>query len=622
MSTNPDTPLTLGSAGQVVPDTSQTQSNTGDYYYALLSEEYLISQQPKPNSGSRNYLGSLDFYLETLDPGMPFNTIGTYINTNFGQPVGSHEGHNGTTITTESISYPIKQSTDTSTSSKPRLDYPDNSIRLCYQDGTGDIREMDSDGIVAFGKRLLTDSLDNEYAGSFRLSLSNPGNGTWEKWNSNTYDDVTAGGTTEYTLWRKTANSTTDTAGKTAPPKGLLTIDNSAATVALRELSESEQLIAITQCVRHARKYSDIGKYLLLRNSETPNGEGETGDWAERGTINDTRNRTETIQYSGPLVDGNTRTENYSATYSGTYDRVDQEETFVQYDGVRQISYDGSRNSYQQGSNLFWAGSRQTDVDNPSTIQYAGTFTGQRDHDELTPTTLLGEDSYIVQKQFTRYYTSQRYFQGGYIVYKQVWFIDFFTGSYTMSNPNSNQRSWYKPGGPIGGSYFGTYQLPATHFLGTSKYTTMTSNYVSNRLGPMGFARFVNYASPRYFERQYQGSFTNYLTTYGVIQVYRQFTGDRNFVGQRGHPEFFSGQRTFSDNYIGERYFDGNYVGPTSVQRSSTIQVPYNGSYTGDYIGYSSASFTQQFGANYDGNTITNPTELIDSYTLWVKKSE
>ena len=308
------------------------------------------------------------------------------------------------------------------------------------------------------------------------------------------------------------------------------------------------------------------------------------------------------IQYSGPQVDGTTTTVNYSATYSGTYDRVDQEDTFVQYDGVRQISYDGSRNSYQLGSNVFWAGSRQIDVDNPSTIQYTGTFTGQRDNPALTPTTLLGEDSYTVIKTYIGYYTGQRTFTGERVNYKLVGRTGFFTGTYTMIDPTRQ-------------SYYGG-------FLGMDKYTSRSKTYIDYFAGLRPFTGDRNFDGDRDFSTQYQGYFTNYLTTYDVTQVNRQFTGDRNFDGQRDTTEFFSGQRTFSDNYIGPRYFDGNYVGPTSVQRSSTIQVPYNGSYTGDYIGYSSASFTQQFGANYNGNTITNPTELINSYTLWVKKSE
>jgi len=640
MRTDSDTPLaistTLNGSLSTPVDTLWPLDEIVEKHYSSIAEEYLLSQYPKPASGDRNYHGSLDAYLgTTVDTSMDNINIGTYTNTNYDNAVGDHEGHNGTTLTIQTTGRSIKQSTDSATT-KPRMNYPDPDLRLCYQDGNGDIREMDSDSIVRFGKRILSEHLNQEYAGAFRLALNSPTDGTWEMWNDQVYQDETAGGTTRYSLWRKLANSSleesvinnTPLTGTPYPSTpaldvgdlvgtgyGLAVIDTTGTGVSLRQLSSSEESIAITQCVRHARKYTDIGRYRLLVDNETPNGEGETGVWSERGTILDTRNTVENLQYNSEPIDGSTRVEEYSAQYDGEYTSIRQEPTPIQYDGFRQTQFDGFRTNFQKGTNSLFAGSVQKEIVHQKQTNYAGQYTRFVDVYKQVNTTSYGEDKYIITAQ------ANRSFEGplqNFLIYINrsgpAAYVRYYTGQYLRIDANRFINY-------VTASYFNGF-LGGRGFQGSGKYQLVNKSFARYYIGTGYFSRVVSYAGTRQFTGQYTQYFVVYLTTYGTIQVNRPFAGERQFDGQRQWLSPYTGQRTFDGQYTGERQFDGQYTGPTPIQRPSIIQVPYTGNFTGQYTGYSNASFTEQFTISYDGSTVTNPTETINSYTLWVKVSE
>lgn len=675
-------PLTLKGTGADLRSLTAAEEES----LSIFAEKYIVDNHPASNLGTvdddaRNYHGSIDRY-STRVADSDMIQIGSYTDTFYNEAVGTHPG---TSLSSSTTTTPLFQCHDSSArDSLSHIDYPTQSgslaSRLVAVDSDGDLREMDSDYTIMFGKRLLQYSLSTESVGSFRIGTTSPSatlGGSWEVWNTSAFSDTTASTSTPYNIYRKTDGTTAEQSAYNAAKMNLLVLpsddDASYQTHDIKENIAANLELSMAQACRHARVFSDLGKMVLLPSTQTPASTGETGTWQPRGTISDTVNTLESINYASVFFLSYSN-EAFSGQYTGQYTGFSSADVPVQYAGSRLLSFSGSRTNYQNGEPTQfvsyrsysdqYAGSRTYSADYVGTRDFSGPrefiniqydqFSGSRDYLGSFAGTRAGPR----YNDFTGYYyfvgpsRTNTYFSGNrWVNVPQVGnFFNQFIGLVYQDFGAQHQFSGtrtsvgYRGSGKGGGGQTAHYYTKFAQFTGARSFTG---------------ARVVFYAGPRYFlgnrDTQYAGNrdfggvryYTRYESFSGNRQYNNEYAGSRliseryeppadfagtrtpaqggsngQYAGSREYTDQYAGSRTTGGSFVGQRTFSATYSRNSVIQRPSTIPTNYSEQYSGTYVGYYTREYVGQNSDQYAGDTLTTVASVVETYTLYCKVSE
>jgi len=655
-------PLTLSGSGAAGARVNIRRVTAAEELGLASNAEYItVTQYPVLNFGhdsARNYYGSIDrFGVRAADSDMV--SIGSFTDTFYAQAVGTHPA---TSLSTSTTSTPLFQCKDSSDTQHPSLMYPTTSgdfrARLIALDSDGDIRELDSAQTIAFGKRMLETSLSNELVGAFRIGVNTPTNGTWEKWNTDAYTDTTSSALTNYHVFRKTVNAL-DESPATPGCLGLRDsvdgiVDNTGTAEErgshdIRQLFY-EQPFALAAATLLARKHSELGKMVLLPSTQTPASTGQSGTWQTRGSIVDTVNTTENIQYASEYFTSISRTEQFTGSFTGQYTRntfADIPQNFV---GARGAQYSGLRTNFQKGLNAQFAGQRFSSANYIGQRNYGSAFAGPR--------------QFTGQRNFGSQFAGQRDFLGLRTTYENFIGPRSYTGFTKFIGVA--QFLQFVGSRSSNGSFIGEREA-SSYFVGQRQYAG-TRPFISNsgqqQNGSVSYAKFAGdrdflgqraggsaswagtrntttnfigerQISVRYLKYFRQGANQQWIST-RQNNVYNprelQFGGQRQVDVQRPVDADFAGQRQAetqkfvsidtANTFIGNRDFTNQYVGSRPATFAGQRDAEYIAQYTGTYTNQFTRNYIGQFSTQYTGATLTNIANTLETYTLYCKVSE
>ena len=623
---------------------------------AANAEYITVTQYPVLNFGAdsaRNYYGSIDrFGTRAADSDMV--SIGSFTDTFYAQAVGTHPA---TSLSTSTTTTPLFQCEDSTDAQHPFLVYPtttgDFRNRIIALDSDGDIRELDSAQTIAFGKRLLEHTLSNELVGAFRIGTTNPTNGTWEKWNTDAYTDTTSSALTNYHVFRKIANASSE--NLTAPNclslrDEVSSIVDDTGTAEERGSSDItqmffEQSVALSAATLLARKHSELGKMVLLPSTQTPASTGETGTWQTRGSVVDTVNTTENIQYTSEYFTSISRTEPFvgsrqfvnNGPNGDRYTRYRNSTLPDDFVGQRDAPYAGFRTNFQNGRNVQWAGNRYSTADYAGVRDFANFYVSTR---QYAGKRFFGKD-YVGPRQYggTRSYSNQvegsfagdRNYADQFGGFRPVILPQAYAGDrdFTSYRVGAGVSSFYRPNeayavfvgdrGPFSGVRYRGMQDPIfPQYPQPGKFTGPRIHYKSGT---------YDFAGVRKQDPQLQnGAFTGirYTTIFGNFGGERHPDGtpplfNTPFGGLRevsvrvqpeqrtGPDQPFAGTRTYPITRVsGDLPFGGDREHPTQRFEAITTPETFIGprQFGKDYVGPRDDTFAGTRFANYVGSYI------------------
>lgn len=240
--------------------------------------------------------------------------VGTFTNTFFNEPVGTHPSTSITTgSTTSFLSQSLGSAAETDSDVLLPLKWIDSSL-----DGPAGFRQFGDTDLNTAVDRYLTTIFTNDYPGSFYLADAAP-SGDYSIHLANVFTDTRTDGTSiPYNVYRRN----TMTAPTTVRP---MFVEDSAggSGMSIREMNDRQIKFSFGQRAKTRIGTSKIGTYQL--RSSTAGAPTDPGTWVAKGTATDTKQTTSqqtyntdsTVPYQAIYTKAYTNpyTSNYTATY-------------------------------------------------------------------------------------------------------------------------------------------------------------------------------------------------------------------------------------------------------------------------------------------------------------------
>ena len=606
---------------------TMTDAEVKNYIANVITEKF---------AAVTNGTGTAEINITTDNSGSG-TSIGTFVDTNRTEAIGTHPATGATTSTT----YYAKQVTATAAESI-------TNRPLGWASNIEELSDSDIDGVMDLCIEAMV-SESSYTAGQYKLQPSAPSGGTWVS--RYTITDTAQGGNTTTYLWQKTVSSSTPNSDYT--PLKLFNGSNCKQMVE----SEIEQLLPN---FRNRIIETGIGTYKIQSTAPVSG-----GTWVEMGsqfsnTIEQVTPQSYVGNYSGTFsgnFTGNySGTANYSGNYSGSGNFTGN------YSGVALVNYTG----YYQGPGIpgsssgtpytgYYTGPAYTPpgytAPAPGPVNYTGFYTGfYAGVIPGGPTNYTGyyQGAPIPGPNYTGFYagvipggTYTGYYQG------TVPYVGFysgtrtFTGTYTGGvEPGTFQYytgyfAGIQPGGTFAGyyggvpgpvAYTGYYQGPPLapgepgdafvgYYVGTGPTGTYTGFYTGSPT-PANFAGFflgpapagpayTGYyvAGPIPFAGTYNGPGPNYTGYYSSAPTPANFTGYYAGPSTPGpnYTGYYAGiSSPIPTNYTG--FYTGFYAGPGGGPNPTYSGPSYSGIFAGTYIGAPFYATPPSPGPNYTGN--------------------
>lgn len=523
-----------------------------NYIAYQIGKQLLRGTNPESNyypEYSDSALGSVEVGIKTFPGSFSYDSdtwtdIGTYTDTKFDQPVGTHPSTSFNVVTTSTKLYQDLTSTALEDSSEWR-----RPIEVFDSGGFAGIQEMDDTSLNAAVDRYLSIIFTNDYPGTYKLenNVSGMSNGrvgdylTVQSIFAPLTDNQNSGLEDAWYLMRREAM----TAPTTARPLKLVRqgdSDQGAYQDGIQEMTDEEIRVTFGQRAKTRIVQKGIGKYQL--RSSAQGAPTDPGTWVSKSTLTDTRKQTAdqnfTSAYTNEYIFNFTRnsTTDFIGNYEATY-LTDYLTDYVAY-YVTDYLADYTTVYEPPGYTTEYASLFETD--------FAGTFTGN----------FIG--NYVTN--FTRNSTAD--YVGN--------FIGDFTGNYEIAYEAlyvSEYVSLYT-GNFIGnyvGNFIGDYARNFTRDSTAAFSLIYTGDFEGNYTGDFegNYSRGYQGQYTRFFEGNYIGDFTGYaLGEYAGNYVSEYL---RTFVTVR--PALY-----VRDTDIA---FEGNYVRQISYQRN--LGLGYSRSY-------------------------------------------
>ena len=489
----------------------------------------------------------------TTDNSGSGTSIGTFVDTNRTEAIGTHPATGDITSNTYYAKQVITPATENITN-RP----------LGWGSNVKELSDSDVDSLVDLCVEAMV--TESQYtAGQYRLQPSAPAGGTWVS--RYTITDTAQGGNTITYLWQKTVASSAPNSDYTP-----LKLFNGANCKQMVE-SEIEQLLPN---FRNRIIETGIGTYKIQSTAPVSG-----GTWVEMGNqFSDTREQVIPQSYVGNY--SGTFTSNFAGTYSGT----------ANYTG----NYSGGGNfagpSYSGVAPVAYAGYYSGTIPGGSSgTPYTGYYTGPG-YSAPGPSPV----------NYTGYYT-------GYYAGVIPGGATAYTGYYSSIIPGPNYTGYYAGVIP-GGTYIGYYTgagTPGPNYTGYYAGLEYFIQYYSGNAGnePGTF---------QYFTGSYMGPPQAYVGTYmggeiGIVTYTGYYMGSPLAPGEPGdaYTGYYEGlgpTQFYTGYYVGNSFYTGYYLGPAPA----TPFIGYSTSYTGvvNYTGYYAGAPNP--GGTYTGYYVGGPT--------------
>ena len=530
-------------------------------------------------------------------------SVGSFSNTFFNEPVGTHPS---TSITSSTTTTNVYQTTGTPAETDSDIYSPLMWVDSASQTGFKMMPDADLNDAI---DRYLSTIFTNEYPGSYRLATSSPG-GDWSVHISNAFSDTRTDGTsTQYNIYKKTSG----TAPTTTRP---LRLKNESSFEGVQEMTDRQIRYSFGQRAkaRLLSSGSGIGSYQL--RSSAQGSPTDPGTWVAKGTATDTKQTTSqqtftrdsTVNFQANYVRA------YTSQYATNYTKLRQ----IDYTRVSQINYTKpySRAFTRLASESFtvpYEKSYLTAYGSGYVRGYTGTYTGAYTTRYSTPydRAFVSQDEVNYTPNYVTQYLAT--FVGNYQGTYDRAFNTPYIKSYTNNFNSIAYLTGYVPN--YTGSFVGTYQSnfeTSFDFRYTGVYTpnyitayagTYTPNYVSNYVTNYISNYVNNYDGATYaraytqpytgnFNRAYTNPYTRTFNAQYLFPYVRNYTLIYTSSYQNFYARGFTGafDRAYTPNYIlnYQKAYTKSYVHEVDVyynpNYTSNFEVAYLRNYTSNYV--------------------------------------
>jgi hypothetical protein len=557
------------------------------------NENYLAFKAGVHLAGTADHGGTIRSSSVTND-----TAIGSFTNTFYNEPVGTHPGSSLSIGSTTTTLY------QRSGSASIALDDTVNFRRPVYETST-QIHDFDSDQMHDLSHALRSIVVSNEYPGSYRLASSAP-SGDWSAHLTNIFSDTTTDGTvTNYTIWERQTGTAPTKCNAIHIKRGSYGAYPLAAyDGGLEAMSDTEQSTTFGQILSRHFVHGDAGTYEL--RSSAQGAPVATGTWEARGTAVDTRYTTASQNYAGDR--------SYSSQYTGPQN----------YSGVRDVSFSGPRAANFTGPQpANFAGPQPNNFVGPQPANFAGpqptTFSGPRAANFAgpTPTNYLGVRNVNFAGVRTVNFLGVRNvnYLGvrnvNYLGVRNVNFGGFVNVNYVGPQPANFAGTSSQPGnfaGSVTVNFAGTRSSsqPGTFTGGVAIYGgDRQFNWSGRRVVLPAFGGYRNpyvgfyTSSYQYFSANYAGPLN--AAGYPANHPINQFSGTGYWAGTRtvSSPGNFSGPQP--TNFAGVRTVPANYAGFVNVNYVGPAPTNFVGPQPANFVGPAPANFAGPAGINFSG---------------------
>ena len=494
-------------------------------------------------------------------------SIGSYTDTFYNEPVGTHPS---TSITSGSTTTTVYQNQGTAVETDSDVLSP---IMWVDSGGQTGFKEMPDADLNEAVDRYLSTIFTNDYPGVFKLGSSSPGP-DYSVWLSSVFTDTRTDGTSvSYNIYRRD----TYTPPSTVSP---LYVRDNAGFDGIQAMTDRQIKYTFGQRAKTRIGVSKIGSYQI--RTATAGAPTDPGTWVSAGAATDTIQSTADQSFTSVFTIGygTGYTRGYTGAYTGNYTKA--------YSAAYTNSYSGAAftSAYSKSFTRVDSESFNRPYTKAYTSNYALAYTRVQQEAFNRPYTRSYTSNYgkgytrIQQEIFNRPYTNvflRDYIKGytrqqseAFAVNYTITFANTFGANYTR-NYISNYARNYVPNYDrvyAGGNY-------ARHFNTTLTYV---GAYISNYTSPSAYdggytgTRAGNYASSR-IPATYTGNSQTADTTkdddgtqwgIGIIGAYLtafapQYSIGNIFFAGSANIGYFTGGRTSAHKAFG--YIRG-YAGP------------------------------------------------------------
>jgi hypothetical protein len=317
--------------------------------------------------------------------------VGSYDNTFFNEPVGTHPS---TSISTGTTTTNIHQTTGTAAETNANIETP-----LQWVDAGGEtgFKAMPSAALSAAVDRYLSTIFTGEYPGSYRIATAAPSSDWSIAINSAVTDTRTDGTSVPYHIYKRQT--------MTAPATKRPLYDRDGDGQNLKAMSDDQIKWSFGQRAKTRMSSTAIGTFQLRNSSQ--GAPTDTGTWVAKGVALDTKQTTSqgnfqstsTLAFNTTYTRGyenafstnyisttnvdyqSTKAINYTNTYEGSFANIQSESFNRPYDKAYTQDYIKSYTTGYTGTyNKVYLGTYDntftTDYQSTKAINYVGTYSG------------------------------------------------------------------------------------------------------------------------------------------------------------------------------------------------------------------------------------------------------
>lgn len=234
-------------------------------------------------------------------------SIGTYTDTFFNEPVGTHPSTSITSGSTATTIYQNQGINAAETDSDVKT-----PLRWIDAGGQTGFKEMPSSDLNAAVDRYLTTLFTNDYPGVFKLASASPGP-DYSVWLSTVFSDTRTDGTSvAYNIYRRDSY----TIPTEIPP---MYVRNNGGFDGIQEMTDRQIKYSFGQRAKSRIGASKIGTYQL--RSATAGAPTDPGTWISAGAATDTKQTTSQQEFTSVFTAAyqTNYTRGYTRVFSGTY---------------------------------------------------------------------------------------------------------------------------------------------------------------------------------------------------------------------------------------------------------------------------------------------------------------
>lgn len=234
-------------------------------------------------------------------------SIGTYTDTFFNEPVGTHPSTSITSGSTATTIYQNQGINAAETDSDIKT-----PLRWIDAGGQTGFKEMPYSDLNAAVDRYLTTLFTNDYPGVFKLASASPGP-DYSVWLSTVFSDTRTDGTSvAYNIYRRDSY----TIPTEIPP---MYVRNNGGFDGIQEMTDRQIKYSFGQRAKSRIGASKIGTYQL--RSATAGAPTDPGTWISAGAATDTKQTTSQQEFTSVFTAAyqTNYTRGYTRVFSGTY---------------------------------------------------------------------------------------------------------------------------------------------------------------------------------------------------------------------------------------------------------------------------------------------------------------